>query len=88
MNTSVDPCEDFYEFACGKWATQSERPDTEPIWSQWEPVMKKVEQNIEELITNNVDNDFEPLNKAKKFYEICMNNESKFLVFFYTAIYT
>uniref|UniRef100_A0AC34PXB3 Peptidase M13 N-terminal domain-containing protein n=1 Tax=Panagrolaimus sp. JU765 TaxID=591449 RepID=A0AC34PXB3_9BILA len=75
MNSSVDPCVDFYEYACGNWIKQHPIPDDAPSVSNFENLGQDLELALKELLEekpiSGIDGD--AVQKAKQFYHLCLN---------------
>lgn len=67
LNTSVDPCDNFYEFACGGWDSATKIPSWQSSWAkQWDGVTTDVETKAVKAL----EKDSGP---AGKFYQSCMD---------------
>lgn len=46
LNTSVDPCEDFYRFACGGWIAKHPVPPTKSHWNQFDVIAYELDRHL------------------------------------------
>ncbi|XP_043463103.1 membrane metallo-endopeptidase-like 1 [Leptopilina heterotoma] len=76
MNKSVDPCDDFYEYACGNWVKNNAIPPAEMKWNTIRKMTKEVEYKIRDFLEEELNaNDLLPIKQVKKFYKSCMNDD-------------
>ncbi|EJD74346.1 hypothetical protein LOAG_18328 [Loa loa] len=75
MNAKMDPCENFYEYACGNWIKEHPIPDDAPSVSNFENLGQDLELALKGLLEQkNIEGlDGDAVRKARTFYQLCLN---------------
>jgi putative endopeptidase len=76
MDTSKDPCQDFYEFACGGFIQQT---GIKPDQVQWARAWDGIEAKISRELKSEVEKD---PGMAGMFYRACMDTSTIEVFFF------
>ncbi|KAI3384332.1 hypothetical protein SNEBB_001575 [Seison nebaliae] len=76
INTKVDPCTDFYKYACGKWNNKYDLLPLETEVTQKvlvaEQAYETLKNELESTIIRNTDTSWEK--KVKQFYNLCLDD--------------
>jgi hypothetical protein len=74
MNQSVDPCDDFYEFVCGRWIRTNIIPKGYSSWSTIRELAEKGLILLKNLLEQTpISSLFYAEQEAIKYYQSCMN---------------
>ncbi|XP_068627793.1 neprilysin-11-like [Battus philenor] len=76
LNKEVEPCTDFYEFACGGWIKKNPVPEWATSWDQLALLREQLIENLRELLEAQDEEGLpQSVLKAKKLYRTCINTE-------------
>ncbi|CAK4655219.1 hypothetical protein LEN26_000379 [Aphanomyces euteiches] len=68
MDSSVDPCQDFYEYACGTWYKNTTIPDSFGRTSTMDQMNLDTDEVLAKILESSND-------KISAFYKSCMNTD-------------
>ncbi|KAK9869804.1 hypothetical protein WA026_003536 [Henosepilachna vigintioctopunctata] len=75
MNIKANPCEDFYEFACGKYTENTHIPDDKVSVNTFDEINEKYLENYRTILEKPItDDEITPFKYTKKLYRMCMNS--------------
>lgn len=75
MNFSVNPCDDFYEFACGRFVREKQVPLEKTTIDIFSTINDKLVNQIRTMLSKPVDDavDIPPIKAIKNLYSGCMD---------------
>lgn len=74
MDTSVDPCDDFYSYACGSFVKNTVLPDEKTGMGTFSRINDKLMEQLRALISEQAKpGEPKPFKLVKDFYNTCMN---------------
>ncbi|XP_069474514.1 neprilysin [Ambystoma mexicanum] len=73
MDTSVEPCSDFYQYACGGWLKKNIIPETSSRYSSFDILRDELEVVLKDVLEKPSNNDTLAVQKAKTLYKSCTN---------------
>lgn len=82
MDVTADPCQDFYQYACGNWGKKNPIPKDRTAYDTFEMLRENLDDVLRKLLeeqpnvkynltSDNWQND--AIRKAKDFFQSCMN---------------
>ncbi|XP_055353229.1 membrane metallo-endopeptidase-like 1 [Paramacrobiotus metropolitanus] len=75
INTTADPCDDFYQHACGNWMQNHEILDNETLVDEFYYLQKKLEKIGQNLLDNVTKDPFPSEVKMKHLYRQCKDED-------------
>ncbi|XP_012278577.1 neprilysin-1 [Orussus abietinus] len=78
MDASADPCEDFYEFVCGRWPREHPTPDSRSTNSWFSVRADRTSRIVRDLLRRESNATEVPwaVRQAKKLYDSCVDIDS------------
>ncbi|XP_035741301.1 neprilysin-2-like isoform X2 [Vespa mandarinia] len=77
MDPDVEPCDDFYKFACGGFLKSTIIPDDKTSVNTFSVISDNLQQQLRTSIEEkSPSNEPRPFTLAKIFYKTCMNNKA------------
>ena len=77
MDETVDPCLDFYTFACGNFIKETVIPDHQTSYGSFSMVRDKLNMRLKKIFeAKPIENEPQAYQNVKNFYQACMNNEN------------
>lgn len=74
IDTSIDPCNDFYQFACGTFLNKTIIPDDKTQVTSFTSIDNLVNTQLKKAFEENVTpSEPESFKHLKEFYRLCMN---------------
>ncbi|XP_072930429.1 neprilysin-2 [Epargyreus clarus] len=74
MDAKVDPCDDFYDFACGSFVQRTRIPDDKTSVNTFSIITDQLQEQIRSLLDEPVTEDEpKPFVLAKTLFQACMN---------------
>lgn len=74
MDESVNPCEDFYEFACGEYLRKTDIPEDKSSLTSFSIIQDEVDKQLEKILTEEPQqNETKPFKLAKIFTKTCLD---------------
>ncbi|XP_074448372.1 neprilysin [Larus michahellis] len=73
MDTTAEPCEDFYQYACGGWLKRNVIPETSSRYSNFDILRDELEVVLKDVLDVPSNNDITAVQKAKTLYRSCIN---------------
>ncbi|XP_070390685.1 neprilysin-1-like [Dermacentor albipictus] len=72
MDTSADPCDNFFQFACGGWTSRQEVPEYSAVYGQFQALDRAVKYNMTSALSIPHENASEIENLLYKAHSSCM----------------
>ncbi|KAF1519061.1 Neprilysin, partial [Eudyptes chrysocome] len=73
MDTTAEPCNDFYQYACGGWLKRNIIPETSSRYSNFDILRDELEVVLKDVLGTRGNNDITAVQKAKTLYRSCLN---------------
>ena len=79
LDKSIDPCNDFYAFACSKWEQQNPIPSDRPGWGRFNELQERGEYIVRDILEKSGPNKAarSPVEqKIGDYYAACMDESA------------